>query len=564
MSLPGIELNVVDGQLGIQAGTGENVCIFMGVCTDGDVNVLQSFGDSEAMQDALGLGALVECGAYNLGVAGGPQQFMALSASTRGGIGTVTHSGTSPGAVTASAAPHLQIVMTITTSGALSTAAATFSVGGGAASSPVTLTGTPYRVPGTYTVLTFNSGSYVLGEIYTVFTDATISQGATGPTISQASSPIDDYDVLVSVTLSGARGTAQFTYSLDGGGSTSSEIVTAATYVIPSTGIVLAFSNSTYLLDDTWSFKTAGPTFNSTDLANAFNALSTTYAASIGASLAYVIGGNSSATNWATQAASLATYRATLFNKGIYLRIWNECPTVGTVLPNSGSITVDSADTDATIIAVAQALNYPAVVASAGDEKLTSPLNGLGFRRNNGWSSIARALDNEASQNIGFVQLGGVPGVTELYRDEDATPGLDAARFVTMRTFPGVPGFYITDGHTMALTTSDYSRLTNARVVDLGCGLARTAAIPQVNGKIPTTTGGVITELKAQQIEALVQNSLDTGLVTTEPQNAVASRVVVNRTHNILSDGNLILNVGIQPFAYARLITVNIGLVVSA
>jgi len=52
-------------------------------------------------------------------------------------------------------------------------------------------------------------------------------------------------------------------------------------------------------------------------------------------------------------------------------------------------------------------------------------------------------------------------------------------------------------------------------------------------------------------------------MVATQPQNAVAAAAVVDRTHDILADGNLIIAVGIQPFAYARTVTCYIGLATS-
>jgi hypothetical protein len=170
---------------------------------------------------------------------------------------------------------------------------------------------------------------------------------------------------------------------------------------------------------------------------------------------------------------------------------------------------------------------------------------------------------------------GAVAGVTYLYRNETITPALDAVGFITMRSWPGSvssgtgrAGFYITNGHTMDTVVSDYYPLTNARVIDLGCGIAYAAALEFVNSKIPTTTRngsvGVITERKAQQIENVVEGKLLDALVNTQPQEAVAVNVTVSRTNNVLSTKQLILTVGIQPYAYAEMVYANIGLVANA
>jgi hypothetical protein len=220
-------------------------------------------------------------------------------------------------------------------------------------------------------------------------------------------------------------------------------------------------------------------------------------------------------------------------------------------------------------------VSAPHVAASAGDCLLTSALTNLSQRRNAAWAAATRAAGVEASQNIGAVEDGAITAITYLYRDEAATPGLDAVGFITLRTFAGsvssgtgLAGYYITDGHTMDTVTSDYFPLTNARVIDLGCTIAKAATLPLVNSKIPTTTRnglpGVITNSKADRIEGLVNGKMEAGLVNTEPQEAVAASVAVNRTNNVLSTAQLILTVAIQPFAYAKTILVNIGLTVAA
>lgn len=589
MSLPGVTLNVIDGNLSIQPASTQNVVLYMGVCTKGTPNTLYTFSDSQAMVSALGLGKLVEMGSYALGVSGGPAQFMPLEPSARGGAGTVTQLGVGP-TVTVTLAPHVSVLITCVTGGTLGTATFTFSLNGGTASAPVTSaagwSSTGYRVPGTYCTVVFTSGTYVgtggPADTYliSVLGAVTHPTGA-GPTVPTfIASPVDDYRVLLTCTAAGALGTGQFTYSLDStDASTSSTIVTAGSgaYAIPNTGVVVTFGGSlASALATTWSFKTASPTYGSSNVSDAFSALGTTYLASGFYSMVDLIDGNATSSAWATQAASLQTQMTTLFTAGIYGRVFNQCPQVGSISPDgSGGITVDSADTDAVVAGNAASVEAARVAACAGDCDLVSPFTGLLFRRSIAWPSVARAASVEASQNIGFVGLGGLPGVAALYRDEAATPLLDAARFITLRTFPGavlqgtgLPGFFCTDGHTMALTTSDYSRLTNARVVDQACVIAKAATLPLVQSKIPTTTRaglpGVITEKKAQQIEAIVNAKERQGLVDVEPQNAVAVAVAVNRTNNVLATSNLILSVAVQPFGYARTITVNIGMTISA
>jgi hypothetical protein len=222
------------------------------------------------------------------------------------------------------------------------------------------------------------------------------------------------------------------------------------------------------------------------------------------------------------------------------------------------------------VIAARQAWDKPRVIPCAGDSKLVSSISGLTYRRNALWAASARASAVVASQDIGAVADGSLASVTGIYRDENATPGFYAAGITCLRQFSGsgAQGFYITKGLTGAQSTSDYYPITNARVIDRACGITRLEALPLVNSKIRTTTRnsqpGVIAESDAQRIEGIIDGALETDMVDTVPADAVAASVLVSRTHNILADGDLIIAVSVQPFAYATTITVNIGLTVSA
>lgn len=583
MALPGVTLNVLDGNLGLQQGSNEQVVLFLGVCTAGTPNTIASYGDQTTAQTALGAGSLVEAVSYALQVGGGPVMAMPLTPDTAGALGSVTQVGSGP-AVTLTAGPYKAVTITCVTSGTIAAASAQFTFNvGGTVSAPVTAaaawSSTGYRIPGTYTTYVFTTGSYTTSDVYTISTTAALAHSAgAGPAVgTQSSSPIDNYNALITVTKGGANGTGQFTYSLDngetnlgGGGKTSASIVSPSSggYAIPDSGVIITFATGTLVLGDTYTFKTA--TASSSDLSSALTALQTTYLSQAStAALGAVIQTPVSAAAMATQAAALETHATAMFNLGVFQRFIQTVPTVGSVFASGSAVVVDSADTDSVLIAARLSISAPHVVGGAGDCLLFSPLSGLTLRRAASWTAAARASAVEASQNIGFVGLGGLTGVSYIFRDENATQGLDAAGYTTMRKFPGLPGFFFTDAHTFSASTSDYYPFTNARVIDIGCTVVLANAQPLVNGKIPTKTDsngnvGVITEKKAQQIEARIDGALETVMVATDPQNAVAASVTVNRLHNILADGQLILGVGIQPFAYSRFVTVNIGLAVAA
>ncbi len=589
MSLPGVTLQLTNGNLGAIGANAENAIIYAGVNTSGTENTLGFYGSPSSMAAALGYGEVLEAASYGLSVSGASVGVMTLPPSVAGALSSVTHTGTGTGAMTVSSAPHATVLVTVTTTGALGTAKATFKVGSGATSQPVTLpTGNTYRVPGTYCVLTFPAHTYTALETYSISTLGVVTYAANGSggtdgSVTQASSPLDAFRPLLTIGTGGALATAQFAYSLDGtAANTSGAILTTGggTYALPNTGIYITFSG-TLTAGDTYSFDAVGPTYSNADLVTALNLLKTTYLSAV-YSLVSVVGLEAAAasdagSSWSTQCSSLETLGEALFALGIYVRFLNAAPTLGSVTggASGGTYTINTGATDAALQTTRLSVSAPRVGACAGDEELTSSISGLSFRRNAVFGAAARAVSVVASQNIGAVADGGIAGVTSLYRDETATPGLDAVGFITMRTFPGnvatgggITGFFITDGHTMDATTSDYYPLTNSRVIDKGCTVARGSALPLVNSKIPTkTTGnfqGSITEARAQQIDAKVGGALNASLVDTDPADAVAASATTDRTHNIIADGNLIINVAIQPYAYARTITIPIGLTTQA
>jgi hypothetical protein len=588
-------MNVLDGNLNLQQGSSEQNILWLGCSLAGTPNTLGSFSDSTTMANQLLGGRLLEGASYNLQVAGGVVYAMPMTPTTRGGVSSVTHTGPGSGTMTVSIAPHAAISYTCVTGGTLGTAAFVFTLtlpsGQTVTGSPVTSaagwSSTGYRVPGTYVTIVFTAGTYVAGgtpDIYTISTLGTFAhpQG-TGPVVGTfTASPVDDYSPRVAISLGGALGTMQFTYCLDFNASAQLNITSSntsaaitstggGTYAIPGTGIVLTFSG-TFTAGDTYDFSAAAPTFAGSDLTAASTALTTTYLPQMGQiSMIVVDCANASASAWATQVAALETLATALFNLGVYVNIFATCPTLGTVLPNAGSVTVDAADTDTVVIAQRVTMSAKDICPCAGDDLLVSPVTGLNFRRPSMWATAARAASVEASQDVGAVEDGGLVGVVGLFRDENATPAFYAAGITCHRTFTNngnVTGFYVTQGLMATVSTSDYYTLTNSRVVDRACAITLATALTYTLSKIPTTTrngvSGVITERKAQKIEGRLDGALQTGMVDTDPADAVAVNAVVNRTHQVSSDNQLIISVAVQPFFYAKTITVNIGLTVQA
>jgi hypothetical protein len=580
-----VKVNVLDGNLGLQPGSNQNTILIMGCCLGNNAGggaplAISNLGDPVQAKTQLVGGELLEAVTYVLQAAPGSiVQTMPLPAATRGGVSSVTKIGTGALAITVTLAPQAAITINCTTTGALGTAAFTFGVttGGVTVTSPPVVSAaswstTGYQVPGTYTTLTFTAGSYTLADIYAVSTLGVVTHpGGAGPTSPTfTSSPVDAYSVRINITQSGAVGTSQFTYSLDDGNATSAIITSAASYAIPGTGLVLGFTG-TATAGDYYTFKCAPPTFNTTDFTAACAQLAGPLINSFQASMIGVVGSVGSAAAWASLMATAET-QALAFNAlNSYPRFLIGGPTVGTVLPNNGNVTIDSADTDAIVIAARAGGDTQHVLPAAGDGPMVSAYSGLLLRRNAVWGAIARSAANEASEDIGAVALGGLPGFTGCYRDDFAN-GLSFynAGITSLQTYGAGSPVFINRGFTGTVTTSDYYPWTNARVIDQACRIAVVTARPYTLARIPTQTrngiAGTIREDYAQKIESKMTTAEQAGLpVAPLPVgNAVAVSCQVTRTNNIYSSGQLIFNVAVQPWGYPTQVIVNIGMTLQA
>lgn len=571
MALPSVKEIISDGNLNLVGGSSENTIVKLGVCTAGQPYVLQAFGTQNAMTSALGSGSLCENLAYQLDIAGGPVVAMAIPASIAGSLGSVSHVGSGSGSIDGYAVSHQTVLITISSGGALGVGQFTSSVNGGPTSAPSILpAGGTYLVPGTYAVISFGAGTYVLADTYSlgISSDTVTHSGSGSPTVTASASPLDNYSMTITVTKAGAIGTAQGTFTLDGYSISAPFVFPASgNYAVPNSGLAIQFFG-TFVLGDTYSFLTCGPSFSSGDLTTALNTLNSTYLSTPFSMISVVQGGAlSSAANAQTQAAAVQVQCEGLFNNGVDVRALVECPTLGSVATVSGVLTVDSADTDTVLETAFLNLSANRVGVCAGDSLLAGPLSGLTLRRNASWVVSARLAEISASTDGGWVQLGGVSGVSALYRDEFQTEGLDNARFTTLRTIVGDPGFFITNVKTMASLGSDYAFMTNARVIDLAARVARQWALPLINSKVPITqnpnaVAGSIALGAALKLDASLSSVLNTSLVTASPQNAVAAAGTVDTSHNVLGDGILPITVAIVPYAYARQIVITLGFAV--
>jgi hypothetical protein len=555
MPNPNVKQTLQDPGLGtIPAGAG-GVQVKLGVSQKGTPNVLVSAGSPNAAKDALRSGPMLDALTQVLGVAGAPVLALPLTIASDGTVtSSFTLSGTGTGTVSGSRGPEGIVRVKIILGGTPGTMTYQVALGATGAYGPtIASTADPYtaRVAGQYfTRLVFGNVTYVANDVYQLNLDGTITRTGSGPATAldgSISSPVDAYNVWVKITTPGALGAGAFTYSLDGGFNFAGPILIPAggKYVIPNTGIVLTFSG-TFVVDDIYTGSTTPAGVTSTEVVAGFTALALDSAPW---EFAHVVGTPANAAAALTLASAVSAKLAEAEAVETFRFALIECP------QGEGDSTIKTA--------FASFVDKNTHVVCT-DIDLTSVLTGRRDRRNLAWAYSARLSAIKLSTHPGQVEAsdnsGALRNVLDIHRDEDLTPGLDDARFVTARTIKDVIGFFITRGQTMAAPDSDYSNVMNLRVINRARALCRKAFLLYVNKavRVDKQTGKIL-EKDALKIERAVRAAIASDLLG-DADEASDVQVTVSRDDHILSTKTLNAELAVIPKGYSEFIKVKVGM----
>lgn len=365
----------------------------------------------------------------------------------------------------------------------------------------------------------------------------TIAQSGAGPLITATgAAPNDAYQLRVEILVGGIVGTSQFRVSLDGGDTWSAAIATAASYVIPDSGITIQFPAGTYVLGEVYSADCTAPAFDTTSL-NA--ALDAALAMSQQFRCVHVVGYGADGSATATVAAAVASKMTEA--EGLHRYTY--------------AVLEAADDSDADLISAFASFASTRVMVCAGFTELVSARNARLYKRPAAWPLVSRIMSVGVSRDPGAVEDGPLDAsVVSLYRDEQRTQGLHDARFATLRTFPGRPGFYVTGGKMMAPAGSDFANVTNRQVLDVASRVTYEELHRYVNVDLEVDDAGLIDEKDARKIEARVLGRLRTALLSPTPREASDVAFTLKRDGNILSTETLSGKTRVRPKGYARFI----------
>ena len=576
MALPSVTVEPLDFGLVSVPASAAKVVAKIGACSLGTAvaNVPLSFGGPslQPLKDALGTGPLVDAACESLSQSGGPIVVVPTTNSLAGTAGSVTHSpssGTSTMTVTAPAggtcAPRdaYSVIVTITRAAlgiAVGGGAFTYSLDGGNTTSPELAVPTSgvYVIPNTGLQLNFAEGTLAASDVYAfsctapapsvadvgtaiaalvassyawsaihvigapapVLSSVTSTKGGspTPPTCTASGTPTAAVDVVLKITTTGGdAGTAKFKISTDGGATFGSEQTTPTTPYQTDLGHGITFPwahGGTYTVGDQY-------------YVNSYGGVAALFAA----------------------VDSLMTSAANLYKWGFAL----------IELPDVSDAIITKA-----VAGLASSQGRMMVVGGTCQLAAAAPYpGGATFRRSAAWPVAARIAASEISEDLGRVRSGPITDVSALFRDEQQTPLLASLHVESLRTIPGMNGFWISsavDGNMMSVVGSDYNFVQHRRTMDEACRLALPELMKELNDDIVADQKtGFILASEANRIEGAVTAAVASGLLNTANRlrkpHVSGIKVSVKRDEPILSTKNITVDIAIQPKAYAKTVS---------
>lgn len=388
----------------------------------------------------------------------------------------------------------------------------------------------------------------------TAATNGTVTHTGAGTSVVTATgTPLDDFDVVITIVTGGTIGVAgiTYTYSLDGGKTTSGvqALGTSTTITIPNSGVVASCAAGTLLAGQVEAFSTKHARVTSGDLTTALEALRT-YG---GSWEAILVCAEADATMisaldlWLSAREGDGKYRSAVLNSVFRTSAQSEAQYL------TAMTTAFGASSSTRLV----------VCGDAGD--LASAVRGIRQRRPVALGLAARGMLIDVARDAAYVVDGPIQGfsitddrLNPKYHDEALFPGLDDIRLASMRSIAGREGAFINNPLLLSPSGSDYVYWQHTRVMNKACEIAFQLLTGVLSrGVRKDNTTGYILEEEAQNIEGLVNAELEKQL--KKPGRVSDVAFVLSRTDDLSSNAGATLNgqLEVSALAYVKKFAVN-------
>ncbi len=386
------------------------------------------------------------------------------------------------------------------------------------------------------------------------------AQNTSTSAVTLTGSPVDTLYGVVTVAAGGTIGTGpvQIEVSIDAARTTlvTVNLGTGNTYPIPNTGLTLNFGTGALVEGDQFYWVSTEPVASDASISSAVQALK-----SLPFGEVPIVIYDAGCTATGGDVSNFDLDMTGLFGARRFMR--RVCAARDAAW--GGTSTETEAAWMTSIEASHANDNTLRVGVAAAHYNVTSPVDGSQYRRPLSWLAAVRNAQVAIQVDLGRVSDGALsplviptvktwPAPTTapsspdgfLYHDEAKTPGLDAARFMSAITYPGFPGFYITDPQMMAPPDSDFEDLDHGLVIDAASLIWYLFATKRLRSGVRVNkTTGYIYEVDRQSIQyqgtQALRNVLTPGNVVTDVY------VTISATDNILSTQTLTATVFVIP-----------------
>lgn len=384
----------------------------------------------------------------------------------------------------------------------------------------------------------------------------------------------DDYYVEIEVINGGTIGASatpgiQLQVSLDAGrhfGPTIN-LNTQSSYVIPNTGITLNFGAGTLVTGDIARFQTIAPQWDVAGVQSAIDTLAASVFAVQGWGSMHLVGPISAA-----DAATVNTKIDGLRSRFNFTRILLSARDAAAPTAWGGSGESEAAWMTSLETAFAST-DAKRIVVGGGYYNTPSAFSNVAagapsYRRSGTWSSAARRVQLQPNNSTWRVRDGALanivvdpttdPGDGFIYHDEAQTPGLDAARIMSFRTWPKKQGIFCTRDPLMSGNGSQFTLLPYGNVIDVACTIGYETGVEIVGDDLLTNPNGTLQSAEALKLQNGILAAINDNMTAV---GMISSAVVsVDLNANVQSTGNIPVSITVTQRTVIGKVTETVGL----
>lgn len=176
--------------------------------------------------------------------------------------------------------------------------------------------------------------------------------------------------------------------------------------------------------------------------------------------------------------------------------------------------------------------------------------------------SMARVKDGALTSTEFWYEEGGEAKLVDnLYAEGKHNNG-----FITVRTFQGKAGYYLSDDLMAAQASDDYALVPRRRTIDKAYRVAYKTLVEYIGDEIPVTADGTIPTAICKEIENNVERNIyslmtvegNLGVDTSNP-NDKGVTCYVDPKQNVVATSRIDITLKVKPYGYTKYIEVKLG-----